>query len=341
MSILPGEGQRDRARSKVVDYSQSMANARIFRSTSMSEVRENIANTYCPHNLQIGEKGATLDAWLNHRRLTSIGIGVMGYGALVEIEKIQDEDMLLLMQPLHGHADIGTRRQTVASATDLASVVDTGNLHRMRWSGDCVQRVVQIPNSILDQHAMMLMGRPLSQRLVFDEGMQLSPDRASCWSYASLILQELSAKAPDPSGVVLKNLEALFIFKLLESHRNNYSDQLGPQPCKIAPSHVRRTEQFIIDKAQEPILIEDLIEVAGVSARALFDGFRRFRGTSPMAFLKSVRLERVHEDLKNARHGENVTEIACRWHFYQLGRFSAQYRQIFGELPSETLRKYN
>ena len=324
-----------------VDYSRSLASARKFRSRSMSEVRENIANTYCPHNLQLSERGASLDAWLNHRRLGSIGIGIMSYGALVEIEKIQDQDMLLLMQPVSGNADIGTRGQTVESDRCLASVVDTGNLRRMRWSGDCVQRVVQIPNSVLDHHAMMLLGRPLSQKLEFEEGMHFAADQASCWNYASLILQELSAKNPDPSGVVLKNLESLFIFKLLESHRSNYSDHMGPQPCKIAPSHVRRAEQFIIDNAHEPILIDEVIEVAGVSARALFDGFRRFRGTSPMAFLKSVRLERVRQDLKNARSGENVTEIACRWHFYQLGRFSAQYKRIFGELPSETLRKYN
>ncbi|MFD2500918.1 hypothetical protein ACFSTI_21320 [Rhizorhabdus histidinilytica] len=36
-----------------------------------------------------------------------------------------------------------------------------------------------------------------------------------------------------------------------------------------------------------------------------------------------------------------MTEIACRWGFYQFGRFAAQYRRLFGELPSETLRKLN
>ncbi|MFD2500917.1 hypothetical protein ACFSTI_21315 [Rhizorhabdus histidinilytica] len=103
---------------------------------------------------------------------------------------------------------------------------------------------------------------------------------------------------------MIDSLETLLILKLLESHPSNYSDQLRPQRCKIAPQHVRKVEQYIIAHADRPITLEQLVEVSGVSARALFDGFRRFRGTSPMVFLKSVRLERARDDLRNALPGK-------------------------------------
>ncbi|MDE8652018.1 AraC family transcriptional regulator [Novosphingobium album (ex Liu et al. 2023)] len=315
--------------------------AMVFASRDLYEARDYFSRTYCPHNLQLTRRGEGLDAWLNHRRLGKLGIGVMAYGADVAIEGIEDEDMLLLMHPLSGMAEIGTARGTVNSDARYASVVDTGELRRMRWSADCVQRVVQIGNAVLDHHAMMLMGRPLSQKLRFAPEMPVAPDLVNCWHYASLLGMELSVPGGGANRAVLDSLETLFVLKLLESHPNNYSEQLKPQPCKIAPHHVRRVEQFIIAHADQAITLEQLVEVGGVSARALFDGFRRFRGTSPMAFLKSVRLERARDDLRNAAPGESVTVIACRWGFYQFGRFAAQYKRMFGELPSETLRQLN
>lgn len=313
----------------------------VFHSDDLGLVREHIAKTYCPHDLQLANRGDTLNAWLKHIRLDKIGIGAMGYGADVEIEGIGDENMLLLMQPLTGAAAIGTSKETVDSDVNCASVVDTANLRRMRWSNECTQRVVQIPYDTLEKHAMMLMGRPLTQRLNFAEHMPLSGHVASCWHYASLLSLELQLNANDHNRAVISNLETLFILKLLESQPSNYSEQFKPQPCKIAPQHVRRTEQYIIENAHRPITMEKLVDIGGVSARALFDGYRRFRGTSPMSFHKSVRLERARADLLAAQQNETVTEIACRWGFYQFGRFAAEYKKFFGELPSDTLRRVN
>lgn len=315
--------------------------SKAFVSRDLCEVRDHIASTYCPHDLQLARRGDQLGAWLNHRRLGKLGIGAMTYGADVAIEGIQDQNMVLLMHPLAGAAEVGMSSQLVDSSPSCASVVDTGELRRMRWSADCVQRVVQISYAVLDHHAQMLMGRPLSRKLRFAAEMPVGPDMVSCWNYASLLSMELSVSERCGSRAVLDSLETLFILKLLESHPSNYSEHFQPQPCKIAPHHVRRVEQFIIGNTDQDITLEQLVEVGGVSARALFDGFRRFRGTSPMAFLKAVRLERAREDLRNARSGDSVTTIACRWGFYQFGRFAAEYKRMFGELPSETLRKLN
>ncbi|MBC2660179.1 AraC family transcriptional regulator [Novosphingobium flavum] len=311
-----------------------------FASRDLFEVRNHIANTYCRHDLQVASRDAGLDTWHRHRRLKKIGIGEMSYGADVAINGIEDSDIVLLMQPLAGAAEIGTSSQVVDSTPARASVVDSGHLRRMRWTSNCVQRVIEIPTAVLENQAMIMLGRPLSQRLHFAEAMPIDPSLAHCWHYASLLSLELAGGQGFDSAVI-DNLESLFVLKLLESHPSNYSDQLRPQPCKIAPQHVRRVEQYMLAHADQPITLEKLVEVSGVSARALFDGFRKFRGTSPMAYLRSVRLQRAHEDLKNAGPGASVTEIACRWEFYQFGRFAAQYKTMFGELPSETLRRFH
>jgi AraC family ethanolamine operon transcriptional activator len=59
-----------------------------------------------------------------------------------------------------------------------------------------------------------------------------------------------------------------------------------------------------------------------------------------MEFIRRMRLHAVRRDLLAAQPGgATVTQIAMTFGFYQLGRFSAEYRALFGELPSATLTR--
>lgn len=55
-----------------------------------------------------------------------------------------------------------------------------------------------------------------------------------------------------------------------------------------------------------------------------------------MTYLRGVRLDRVHLELST--RGGAVTDVAARWGFFHPGRFAQQYRDRFGELPSETAK---
>jgi transcriptional regulator GlxA family with amidase domain len=58
-----------------------------------------------------------------------------------------------------------------------------------------------------------------------------------------------------------------------------------------------------------------------------------------MVAVRRTRLERVRLDLLTAGPGDSVTDIAMRWGFFHLGRFSSIYASHFGELPSATRRR--
>ena len=77
----------------------------------------------------------------------------------------------------------------------------------------------------------------------------------------------------------------------------------------------------------------------GISSRSLRDRVHDQCGTSPAKFLRRVRLQRVRSALLAANAGITVTDVAVSLGFYQLGRFARLYRDQFGELPSETLRR--
>ena len=90
----------------------------------------------------------------------------------------------------------------------------------------------------------------------------------------------------------------------------------------------------------KPVSIAEVASVAGVSARTLSRAFQRRRGTTIKGFLKERRLEAANRALILADPDEtNVTRVALDLGFDQLGRFSADYKRAFDELPSETLAR--
>lgn len=127
---------------------------------------------------------------------------------------------------------------------------------------------------------------------------------------------------------------------------------LGPNvfsPCWVAlrgaggslvvPFYIRRAEDFMRRHLPDQLCVEDIAVYAGVSARTLYAGFRTYRKSSVMAYLRDLRLDRVHEELEGSQ--VSVTEAAIRWGFSHLGRFSKDYKQRFGFSPSMVQRRRN
>jgi adenylate cyclase len=64
-----------------------------------------------------------------------------------------------------------------------------------------------------------------------------------------------------------------------------------------------------------------------------------FLGTTPLGWVRRMRLARARCELLRSGATDTVTEIAFANGFSQLGRFAAQYRAAFGELPSGTIKR--
>ncbi|MCF3640481.1 helix-turn-helix domain-containing protein [Rhizobium sp. TRM95111] len=106
----------------------------------------------------------------------------------------------------------------------------------------------------------------------------------------------------------------------------------------IAPYQVKRARDFVRANAHLPITVADMAAAAGVSARALQTNFRTFLDTTPMAYLRHVRLEGVRRDLQSASPAATtIAEVARRWGFVHMGRFAQDYSASFGVKPSEDL----
>jgi transcriptional regulator GlxA family with amidase domain len=102
---------------------------------------------------------------------------------------------------------------------------------------------------------------------------------------------------------------------------------------------MRRAVDFIDAHLDGAITIDDLAQASGVAGRTLFRHFQTVRGMSPMRYIRERRFQRVRQALLRAEPEESVTEIALKFGFGHLGRFSVQYRERYRETPSQTLRR--
>jgi AraC-like DNA-binding protein len=102
----------------------------------------------------------------------------------------------------------------------------------------------------------------------------------------------------------------------------------------------RQAETLALANPDQPLNIAALCHLLGVSERTLRKAFRITYGLSPCRHLRMLRLLRVRQALlsPSSCQAPTVTEIATRFGFAELGRFSVEYRKVFGESPSATLR---
>jgi AraC-like DNA-binding protein len=103
---------------------------------------------------------------------------------------------------------------------------------------------------------------------------------------------------------------------------------------------VRKAEDHAIAHAGEEVYVSDLCRAAAVSERALQNAFREVMGLTPLAYLTRVRLHRVREALLAGSQATTTVSVeALKWGFWHFGEFSRAYKECFGELPSDTLRR--
>lgn len=103
---------------------------------------------------------------------------------------------------------------------------------------------------------------------------------------------------------------------------------------------IKRVEEIADMYRHTPLNLQQICDRLETSSSALCCGFKEIFGTSPMAYLKIQRLNGVRRALKKADpEQKTVMQLAYEWGFGSLGHFSRDYQKMFGELPSETLKR--
>ena len=113
---------------------------------------------------------------------------------------------------------------------------------------------------------------------------------------------------------------------------------LSTQESKPCRDLVEQAEKLALADLDEPLHVSALCRALAVSERTLRKAFHKTYGLPPCRHLRMLRLSEARRALLSA-DGEltTVTAVAMCFGFVELGRFSVEYRKIFGESPSQTL----
>ena len=119
------------------------------------------------------------------------------------------------------------------------------------------------------------------------------------------------------------------------------------EPIQI---HLNRKQDSVIGQLKEYLEVSpnpspkiyDLCELFDVSKRTLELAFQEYAAVTPKEYLNRHRLNQVRKLLrKKSRKEMAISNIANRFGFWHMGQFAADYRKLFGELPSETFMQHS
>ncbi|MDE4097021.1 MULTISPECIES: AraC family transcriptional regulator [Rhodobacterales] len=326
-----------------------------FRTHDLDEAREAVGRIFCPHQLNTIGK-APFQARHHHVPGERVSLNYIEYGAKTQIAPGCLDQFYLVQIPVSGSAAIvnGTDRYT--SDAGRAAVLNPHRETTMIWEEGCKQLLLQISRRALTAHANANLGLTTDQPIAFEGALDLtSPAGTRLLRLVHLLVADAeqardpalppsapfpapSAVSENPSPLLTHYMENTVMTGLLEAHRHNYSGQLRRVTSSVIPGHVRRAQAYMLANLDRPLDIDEIAAYAGVSARNLQLGFKRFLSMAPMAYLRDIRLQRAHEDLLQGRREASVTEVAERWGMTHLGRFSQYYKTRYGCTPQETLK---
>ncbi|MDE3737889.1 AraC family transcriptional regulator [Pseudomonas resinovorans] len=310
----------------------------------LAGARSWMSNICGPHHLKVA-KPERIQFHHSGNVLPSMSttLGYVEYGTDVTIGVGEEMNLncYSVSLPLCGEQELAKSGRLLHSDRDWGVIVSPHEHQELTIGGDCHKLQVAIPRAAMQQTLEDLLQRSVDLPICFQAEMDaVEGAAASWWRMARHLIDELE-RSRDLYGQLFftRDLESALIKGLILAQSNNYSDELRERLEIKLPHYLLRARSFIQAHAREDICLEDIERAAGVSRFKLFEGFRKYFDLSPMAYLKKHRLTAVRQDILEDRSQRNISEIAMAWGFNHLGRFSSEYRKLFGETPSATVQR--
>jgi AraC family ethanolamine operon transcriptional activator len=163
--------------------------------------------------------------------------------------------------------------------------------------------------------------------------------------HLAFFLQQLSSISENPAlseyqiQQQIKAIEEQIILMVLAIYDTketgiSHPKRLGNQHNYI----VQRCHDYVTSSEGSCASVVDICESLHIPHRTLNYSFHKATGTSPMQYLRAVKLNAARRELLQT--GLSITDIAANYGFFHMGYFSQEYRRLFGETPSMTRKLY-
>ncbi|SCW88991.1 AraC-type DNA-binding protein [Rhizobium mongolense subsp. loessense] len=247
-------------------------------------------------------------------------------------------DAYVLLVPLEGRAVITKDGRDFLSEGNRTIVADGGSEETVRFIGFRKHLGLKVSHGELRRRLEQRLNVPVHGNLDLAREIDLSTGAGLALArLAAFMHLELGDGTLQQSPAALGNLSDGLIDLMLDAIPHRYSGRLRIVEPPL-PWHVKRAVDYMHAHMSEPLTMNQIASVCGVSMRTLQMGFREFRMVTPMAYLQQLRLDAAHQELSKGDRSQPVKNIALKWGFAHAGRFSIAYRKRFGVSPSDATR---
>lgn len=307
----------------------------------VDQLRAHYANTLKPVRVNPMNRGATISVEDLHFSTGDFDIWSGRCRSGMEVSFSEPPDAFALYLPLSGAMELDARGHQFVSTPGRLIATDLSQTRMLRLHSERSHIGIAFSRKAVIRQLSELLDMPVIHDLdLFAECDMNSGAGAKLAAFGHVLWDNLANGPAD--NISARSTEYFFrtiMVAMLESVPHRYSALLERPASPAMPRQVKRAIDYMIANIASPIQVEDIAQASGVSIRSLQVGFQQFKGTTPLNYLRQLRLESVRRELIAGKHDRiSISDVARNWGFTHMGRFSVLYREAFGEMPTETLQ---
>jgi AraC-like DNA-binding protein len=302
-----------------------------LRTPDLAVIRRSISAFLKPFSIE-ASAGGPYDARVCHRRLHNTELTLIDYGNSIRLDAGCMKRFHLVHIPLRGGYWFEADGERQHVGIGQAHVIRPDLHLRMDWSSGCQLLVLRTTDSRLAECAAQLKGGS-------NRGSVLSCMKgpgASLGRTVEFLTGELMEGGLLRTGTrAAETADSWLIGALVHAMSNAENG-----PAREQNDYVTLAQRYIVGNLKSDLSSVAIAAACGISTRSLFRAYHALLGTSPMAWARNLRLQRVRGELQHPDLiGRTISQIASEWGFTHFGHFCEAYRRSYGETPTDTRRR--
>ncbi|MDR3372890.1 MAG: AraC family transcriptional regulator [Ancalomicrobiaceae bacterium] len=303
------------------------ANVRMRNSCDPTEAEALLTASFCCHKLISVDPEQPFDFRHQSMDLPGCTLNLLQYGSEVGIRTDGFEQCYMLEIPISGSVNVEYGGDEFESGLARGLILSPGRRLKSYWRKQTRRWMLQLDRARVESRFAELSHRPANGSPVFYPLIEIDSDRGRLISALVSRFHD-----PTPEDDVDDRLDRL-IDALLLNLPFEQGASIVPSRLSATPKQVKRVMDLFHQRFADKLSMPTIAHEVGASERAIYDGFRRYYGRTPLDVLTRIRMDAARQLLRTGNM--TVSEVARQVGARHLGRFSIGYRAVFGHSPSE------
>lgn len=291
-------------------------------------------------NEHVGTHGLSLrlnlggTAALAHRKFGNIDLCRLAYGSQARVVSDRLHDIYHLQFILRGQCRYELGHSSITLQPGQLLLINPDDPIDLTYSADCEKFILRLPTYLLHNTCAEHQWQQPQGGIRFKPVPYRVEDLESLLYLLNLVCQEAESDLLQPQ--LLNHYSRVIATKLMTMLDHNVSLE---QPTLIDVSF-ERLVHYIEENIKNDLCVKKLAHQAHMSTRSIYHLFEKQAKTTPKHFIRQKKLQAVHKVLMDpSAQVPNITALALEYGFTHLGRFAEVYRETFGMLPSDALKR--